>query len=315
MKTWKPSPLYYNGNKFTLLDWLNNFIPKNKNGTFHDVFGGSGTMCLNFANEFKEAVYYEPVPYVFKMFEWAKQMTPEKVEELKKEVYRLDNKYNMICNWVSNSERDREVNGGSNKIPQYQGWLAFLENEKIGQDSPAELLFIANLFSFSNTLQMSPKTGLLGKSWGAYNFNPDNLKDFYYLNKVSDKIKCKNQGFQEFDISQVDKENDFIYLDPPYLGTEANYNKFWTDAIDDQFLAFCESLTAAGIKWGMSNIFENKGFINHKLKEWAYSNKLIVHMRDKKYTLNGVTGDAIEVFITNQDYDETKKRINIFELL
>lgn len=96
----------------------------------------------------------------------------------------------------------------------------------MGINSDAKTLYIASLFAFSNTLKISRKTGKLDKSWGAFNFKPFGLKDFYQANKQSARIESIKQGFKDFDFSKVDKENDFVYLDPPYLGTQANYNKY-----------------------------------------------------------------------------------------
>ena len=70
------------------------------------------------------------------------------------------------------------------------------------------------------------------------------------------------------------KENDFIYLDPPYLNTMAVYNEKrafggWNIDNDYQLFEILELLNKKGIKWGMSNVFKNKEYTNEHLIKWC----------------------------------------------
>lgn len=96
---------------------------------------------------------------------------------------------------------------------------------------------------------------------------------------------------------------DFVYLDPPYLNTTATYteNDGWSVNDEDSLYEFCEKLTKNNIKFGMSNVFENKGVINHKISDWCKGNNFNVYTFDKfTYMACGKgNSNAKEVFITN----------------
>ena len=97
--------------------------------------------------------------------------------------------------------------------------------------------------------------------------------------------------------------NDFVYLDPPYHNTTATYNESGgrSDRDEKDLYMFCERLMENNIKWGMSNVFENKGVINQNLINWCDANHLNVYTFDKfTYMACGKgNSNAKEVFITN----------------
>jgi site-specific DNA-adenine methylase len=72
---------------------------------------------------------------------------------------------------------------------------------------------------------------------------------------------------------------DFVYLDPPYFNTTATYNESggWTEQDDNDLFNMCDDLTKEGIKWAMSNVFENKGVKNQHLIDWVNKNNYNVH--------------------------------------
>src|SRR5690606_7719289 len=73
--------------------------------------------------------------------------------------------------------------------------------------------------------------------------------------------------------------NDFVYLDPPYSQTNAIYNeqRGWSLEDDNEVFNLLEELNSKGIKWGLSNVFENKGKVNQHLIDWCEKNNWKVH--------------------------------------
>ena len=100
-------------------------------------------------------------------------------------------------------------------------------------------------------------------------------------------------------------QNDFIYLDPPYLNTLAIYNEKrafggWTIKEDYKLFAKLDELNAKGIRWGMSNVFKNKSSKNDHLREWAEKQGYVVHHLNKNYSALGKgNAHSDEVYITN----------------
>ena len=123
-------------------------------------------------------------------------------------------------------------------------------------------------------------------------------RDFF----KSDNVIITNNDFRKLKISKLDN-NSFVYLDPPYLDTTATYNENggWTTKDEQDLYNICEELDSNGIKFGMSNVFINKGKTNDKLIEWCHKNKWDVYTFDKfTYMACGKgNSNAKEVFIKN----------------
>lgn len=304
------SPLFYNGNKYTLLDKIMPHIPKNKEGTFYDLFGGSATMSFNFAKHYKKVIYSEFAPHVYKMAKWAEEMTEQGVKKLRNRMLELNEKYGFVLNVNTDKEAKMiTASGKSNEREEYKGWLRFIKEEKITIDSDPELLYIASCFSFSHTLKFK-NDGYLQASWGVQNWTESFFNNFLYASQFKN-IEMYNMSFEDQDIDALTK-NDFVYLDPPYWGTQGNYNKFWTWELECKMLEHCEKLNQKGIKFAMSNVFKNKGKVNQHLIDWADKNGFKVYKFEHKYTVNGSTGDAEEVLICNYEYDENPEQLSLF---
>ncbi len=117
-----------------------------------------------------------------------------------------------------------------------------------------------------------------------------------------DCVEIKNNDYKVLNIEEL-SENDFVYLDPPYFNTTAVYNENggWIENNENDLYEFCENLNTNGIKFGMSNVFENKGIKSQKLIDWCEKNNWNVYAFDKvSYSACGRgNSNAKEVFITN----------------
>ena len=120
----------------------------------------------------------------------------------------------------------------------------------------------------------------------------DNMQNVDILNK-----NCFDMNFNELN------ENDFVYCDPPYLNTTATYNENggWTEKDEEDLYSLCEELDKRNIKFGISNVFSNKGKKNEKLIKWCEDNNWNVYRFDKvSYSACGKgNSNATEVFICN----------------
>ena len=111
-----------------------------------------------------------------------------------------------------------------------------------------------------------------------------------------------NNDFRSLKINNL-TDKDFVYLDPPYLNTTATYNENdgWTMKDENDLYGLCENLNNKNIKFGLSNVFVNKGVENTKIIEWCNKNNWNVYTFDKfSYMACGKgNSNAKEVFITN----------------
>ena len=78
------------------------------------------------------------------------------------------------------------------------------------------------------------------------------------------------------------KSNDFIYLDPPYLISNSEYNKLWSEDDEKALLSLLDELNAKNIKFAISNLLEDKGNKNIIFEQWA-----------KKYNIYEISSNYI----------------------
>lgn len=96
--------------------------------------------------------------------------------------------------------------------------------------------------------------------------------------------------------------DDFVFLDPPYWITSAEYNKFWSEEEEIKFYMWIESLMSSGTKFGLSNVTHHKGKVNNHLLDFIERNDVSVVELDKTYCLDrsgGKKSDTKEVYVTN----------------
>lgn len=129
----------------------------------------------------------------------------------------------------------------------------------------------------------------------------------------SSNVSIFNKDFRDLELENL-SSNDFVYLDPPYLNTTATYNENngWTELDEYELYELCEKLDRANVKFGMSNIFENKNIKNEKLINWCKNNNWNVYTFDKfTYMACGKgNSNAKEVFITNYKNELHKHQAN-----
>ena len=121
-------------------------------------------------------------------------------------------------------------------------------------------------------------------------------KEFFNKN-----ILFTNEDFRNIKIDKL-KEDDFIYIDPPYLISTASYNEGggWTEKDEQDLYNLCKRLTNNNIKWAMSNVLECKGKSNIMLYNFIKTNNYNVYDFNLKYSCMGKgNSQNREVLITN----------------
>lgn len=274
------SPLNYTGGKYKLLPQLLELFPKQVN-TFVDLFAGGGNVSVNVKAE----------KVVFNDLMW---QVPEMLQEFKK--IGVEESLRKIDGYISSYDLSKE-----NK----EGYLALRELYNKGKSDPL-MLYTLICYSFNNQIRFNNK--------GAYNmpfgkdrssFNPTLREKFiiFVQRLQSMEIQFSSKDFRELDLDTLG-ENDFVYCDPPYLITVASYNENggWGEQAERDLLAKLDTLDKAGVKFGLSNVFESKGKENIILKEWVKG--YTVHYLDHTYSncsyhKKDKQSKDIEVFITN----------------
>lgn len=170
------------------------------------------------------------------------------------------------------------------------------------------LIFTLSCFAFNSMIRYN-KDGEFNNTFGKRRYNKNIAKRLYeFGSKLNEQnIIIDNHDFEYvLDDKKFDEldERDFVYLDPPYLITEANYclGSNWSEDDDKRLYNFLDKLDAKKVKFALSNVLVHKGKTNEVLKDWIDKHNYNVHHLDKNYDkvqlLKGKS-NSDEVLITN----------------
>ena len=115
------------------------------------------------------------------------------------------------------------------------------------------------------------------------------------------KIEFKRGSFEEY--KECIKKEDFVYLDPPYLGNDGVYQdgkrgfEGWTEKNEEKLYSFMEYINSIGAFFMLSNYSEHTKSINNKLNDWIKKNNFKV-IEDSKITKRNRTNRK-EIIVIN----------------
>lgn len=278
MEKYIKSPMNYTGGKGKLLNQILPLFPKNIN-TFVDLFTGGCNVAVNVnANKI---IANDLCTQVINTYKGIQNNNTEKVIEM---IEKIINEYDL-------SKENKE---------------GYLELRKAYNDGNKEwhIFYTLLAYSFNNQIRFNKKGEFnmpFGK--GRSSFNPTLKKKFEdFSNAIHNKnIKFTNNDFKKLNIDKL-KDDDFVYLDPPYLVTEATYNTGWNEETEKELLSLCDRLNEKGIKFAISNVLEHNGSKNEILINWSKNynvNYLDYNYSNCNYHKKDNGHKSIEVLITN----------------
>jgi DNA adenine methylase Dam len=168
------------------------------------------------------------------------------------------------------------------------------------------MLYALIVFGFNNQMRFNAK-GEYNLPVGKRDFNDvirRKLELFVEKLKVQ-KPTIQNKDFRNFELESLDSQ-DLVYLDPPYLISNATYNEGggWTENDEKDLLAFMDRLDEHDIRFVLSNILEHKGRKNHLLIDWIDKRNLNIvginmDYSNSNYQVDGKDSGTVEVLIKN----------------
>jgi len=244
------SPLNYIGGKYNTLDLILNHLP-NKYNNCYDLFGGGATVSLNLnANKI---IYNEINSYVVDLLNYLSKNHPA---DIYKNIKKVTRKFKL--------EK-------GNKDAYYK----LRENYNNNKDPLLFYLLICYGFEhqirFNSKFEFNNPCGNSGFSEEMY----EKIISYHLIcNEKNIKLNCGSFESYKHDI----KKDDFIYLDPPYLGNYGVYQdgkrgfEGWTDKQEEQLYSFMEYINSIGAFFMLSNYSEHTKSGNTKLNEWVKKN-------------------------------------------
>lgn len=294
MSDYLKSPLNYTGGKYKLLKQIEPLFPKNIN-TFVDLFAGGCNVAVNI--DAKKIIANDISTDIINLYKFFKKSSSEKIIEKIEiiiENYELSNttKYGY----------EKYNTNSSSGVGKYN--KKFYEKLRADyNENPSELMFYTTLiFAFNNQIRFNA-SGRFNTPVNKRDFNKNMKKN---LGLFIDRLNTLNISFNSKHFKDVKIPSDsFVYIDPPYLATQATYNENggWNETKEIELLKYMDELNAKNIKFALSNVFENKGRKNNLLIEW--SKKYNIHNLEHTYhncsyhAKDKNTNTTQEVLITN----------------
>lgn len=293
------SPLNYTGGKYKLLPQILPLLPNNID-TFYDLFCGGTEVGINV--QAKKVICSDINTVVIDLLKYFKTQS---YESLISEIEEIIHRYNLSeSNKYGYKYYGCNSNDGLSKYNK-KYYLKLREDYNNGNREPI-MFYTMLIFAFNNYIKFNKQNNFT-TAVNKRDFNNNLRKKLeQYINKLRKTyIKFENKDFRSLNIYNV-KENDFLYCDPPYLITFADYNENWNEQDERDLLNKLDFANSKGVKFALSNVLEHKGKSNNILKKWAENyniNELDYNYGNCNYHTKDKSKDStVEVLITNYTY-------------
>lgn len=307
------SPINYTGNKYRILNQIKPHFPKNIK-CMVDLFCGGATVGLNI--EAEQVIFVDSNCKVINLLKYLASQNFEIFLLLCEELIK---KYGLSYSYKHGYQSYRikcSNKTDNNGLKDYNsiGYYSLREdyNKLKNKDSEQAnlMLYLLMIYAFNNDIRFN-STGEFNLPIGKTDLNKMNI---YRIKNYIDKVKkVKTQficmSFKSPEFESILTQADFVYMDPPYLITNAVYNSSWNSKSEYELLKFLDLLLKRKINFAISNLIEKLGKTNEPLSYWCNlnENKIIVNQIDYNYksaSYNKIIRNAKEreILITNTRY-------------
>jgi len=305
------SPLFYVGDKYKLFPSISKHFPSKIN-RFIEPFTGGGSVFLNStANEYH---INDIDSNVIKLHNFLLKSATSPVKffkSIKSYILKYKLSHSYINDIIPPSLRKEYKKTYYAKFNKSAFNTLKHDYNKSSRKDPLKLYFLL-IFGFNRMLRFN-SSGNYNLPVGNVDFNK-NVKsalDYYFQFASVNSIKTYNLDFLDFIKSFDFSQNDFVYLDPPYLITFSEYNKLWDDVNESRLLFLLDYLNSINVKFAISNVTHYKGKVNLQFLNWSKkyyshsikSNYISYHDNSKK-SFN-------EVLITNYPTKSSISKLNL----
>lgn len=293
------SPFFYVGDKYKLMPQLINIFPKNIDRLV-EPFCGGGSVFLN--TPAKEYLANDGNEWMIKLHKFLFKESKNRKHFFNK-LFSIIKEYGFSASYLG-IYAPEEIK--KKYVKTYYAKYNKKAYSKLKTDFNKEKtdlykLYLLLIYGFNHMLRFN-SSGDFNLPVGNVDFNTNVYKSLnaYFDFAANNLISFRCLDFRVFFRSASLRKTDFVYIDPPYLISNSEYNKNWTEKEEKELLTLIDGLDSNGIKFALSNVLEHKGLKNSFLIEW--SKKYKIYFVDSNYISyfdNSIKKDTIEVLITN----------------
>ncbi len=295
----KKSPLFYVGDKYKIMEQLLNLFP-NKINNFYEPFTGGGSVFLNvgakkyYLNDIDKNII-DIHNFLIKSSKNSLSFFND-IEEII-EGHKLSKSFKEDIIPISLKNKWKKTYYAKFNKEGYEKLKELINKNK--EKNPL-ILFLLLIYGFNRMLRFNQK-GLFNLPVGNVDFNKNVVKALNdYFNFVENKkIFLNSKDFREFLKEKKYQKKDFVYLDPPYIITNSEYNKYWSENDELGLLNLLDELNKKNIRFALSNVICYKGRKNNLLINWMRKYKVYDIKSNYISYHNNKKKEIKEVLITN----------------
>lgn len=295
------SPLFYVGDKFKLMPQLKKLFPAKIN-TYIEAFCGGGSSFLN--TQAKVYLLNDKDKNLIALHQFLTRQAHQSEAFFKRlfdliESYELSLSFKNFLPPLSLRKAFKKTYFAKFNKENYLRLRADFNADK----KDFHRLYLLLIYGFNHMLRFNLKNDF-NLPVGNVDFNANvfkALKDYFTF--VEDRnLSFFNLDFEVFLRNISFQKDDFIYLDPPYLISNSEYNKLWDEKFELRLYTLLKELDKDGVKWGLSNILTHKGKTNELLKEFAKDFKSFnIKSNYISFNDNSIKQNSLEIYLTNLD--------------
>jgi DNA adenine methylase Dam len=228
------TPFNYTGSKINLLEQILPEMDYSKN-IFIDMFAGGGSVYTNILDKYEKILVND---IIIELIEIHKQFL----------------------------ESDDIIQKTKNICPKKDDQEAFIKlRQSFNNDKTPEKLYALMLSCTNNMVRFNQKFEF-NQTFGKRGFSEKTEKKILeytsHIRKYKDKIYFSSKNFYDVVINKP----SMVYLDPPYLETEAGYNSYFSNSDGNKLYKYCKELDKNGSSFMLSGVIgEHKNGKRSKL--------------------------------------------------
>lgn len=263
------SPLFYVGDKYKLIKEIKTHFPASIN-QFIEPFVGGGSVYLNVvANKY---TLNDIDKYVIDIHKFLSSYIGKESDFFER-IFSIIHNYNLSCSY------EKDIVPVELKQRYKKTYYAHFNKENFNKlktdynhskKRDVAELYVLLIYGFNRMLRFNSQ-GNYNLPVGNVDFNQNvfnALSNYFNLNRTK-TASWHNMDFKAF-LNSIDfQNNDFVYLDPPYLITFSEYNKLWNEQTERELLQILDELNTKRIKFAVSNVTHYKEKENNLFIEWS----------------------------------------------